>query len=227
MRLSKTAKPIGAVRETATGSRSPVGPRRLGTATRMSASLFRRLSAFFGSAPDQGPKAAKFAVLIPGRAGFPNRAKRSEGRDSTPIQNAPVSPCEPLCAILLTKASVYPLSSAKANVGRLCKCDLKPLWRGFSLAIWDAPSAYLRQVGRLVEENRSPAEAQRSGFGGKRRRSGMSEFSPFSAETSGMELAVTNSRIKDWRRNRRSAQSLLPAVRAVDGGFNAGGCGAF
>ena len=37
----------------------------------------------------------------------------------------------------------------------------------------------------------------------------------------------TNSRIKGWRRKRRSAQSLLPAVRAVDGGFNAGGCGAF
>ena len=123
--------------------------------------------------------------------------------------------------------SVYPLSSAKANVGRLCKCDLKPLWRGFSLAIWDAPSAYLRQVGRLVEENRAPAEAQRSGFGGKRRRSGMSAFSPFSAETSGMELAVTNSRIKGWRRNRRSTQSLLPAVRAVDEVFSAGGCGAF
>ena len=209
------------------GSRSPAGPRRLETATRISASLFRRLSAFFEIPLDQDPKATKFAVLIPGRAGFPNHAKRSEGRDSTPIQNAPVSPCEPLCAILLAKASVYPLSSAKANVGRLCECDLKPLWRGFSLAIWDAPSAYLRQVGRLVEENRAPAEAQRSGFGGKRRRSGMSEFSPFSAETSGMELAVTNSRIKGWRRNRRSARSLLPAVRAVDGGFNAGGCGAF
>jgi hypothetical protein len=55
----------------------------------------------------------------------------------------------------------------------------------------------------------------------------MSEFSPFSAETSGMELAVTNSRIKGWRRNRRSAQSLLPAVRAVDESFSAGGCGAF
>ena len=27
------------------------------------------------------------------------------------------------------------------------------------------------------------------------------------------------SRINGWRRNRRSAQSLLPAVRAVDGGF--------
>ena len=55
----------------------------------------------------------------------------------------------------------------------------------------------------------------------------MSEFSPFSAEMSGMELAVTNSRIKDWRRNRRSARSLLPAVRAVDGGFGAGDCGVY
>ena len=55
----------------------------------------------------------------------------------------------------------------------------------------------------------------------------MSEFSPFSAETSGMELAVTNSRIKGWRLNRHSTRSLLPAVRAVDGGFNAGGCGAY
>ena len=99
--------------------RSPAGPRRLGTATRMSASLFRRLSAFFGSTPDQGPKAAKFAVLTPGHAGFPNRAKRSEGRDSAPVGNAPVSPCEPLCAILLAKPSVYPLSPVKANVGRL------------------------------------------------------------------------------------------------------------
>ena len=35
------------------------------------------------------------------------------------------------------------------------------------------------------------------------------------------------SRIKGWRRNRRSAQSLLPAVRAVYGGFSAVGCGAF
>jgi len=80
---------IGAVRETAMGSRSPAGPRRLETATRMSASLFRRLSALFGSTPDQDQKAAKYAVLTPGRAGFPNRAKQSEGSDSAPIQNAP------------------------------------------------------------------------------------------------------------------------------------------
>ena len=55
----------------------------------------------------------------------------------------------------------------------------------------------------------------------------MSEFSPLSAEMRDMELAPTKSRIKGWRRNRRSAQSLLPAVRAVDGGFNAGGCGVY
>ena len=66
----------------------------------MSASLFRRLSAFFGSAPDQDPKAAKYAVLTPGRSGFPNRAKQSEGSDTTPIRNTPVSACEPLCARL-------------------------------------------------------------------------------------------------------------------------------
>ena len=32
---------------------------------------------------------------------------------------APVSACEPLCAIFLRKASVYPLSGVRANVGRL------------------------------------------------------------------------------------------------------------
>ena len=33
-------------------------------------------------------------------------------------RKAPVSACKPLCAILLAKASVYPLSPVKANVGR-------------------------------------------------------------------------------------------------------------
>ena len=72
------------------GSRSPVGPRRLGTATRISASLSQRLSAFFGSTLDQDLKAAKYAVLTPGHAGFPNRVKRSEGSDTTPHPKRPV-----------------------------------------------------------------------------------------------------------------------------------------
>ena len=118
-----------------------------GTATRISTSLSRRLSALFGSTPDQGPKAAKFAVLTPGHAGFPNRAKRSEGSDTTPVRNAPVSPCDPLCAILLAKASVYPLSPVKTNVSRLCECDLKPLRRGLSHAVWDVASAVWAVIG--------------------------------------------------------------------------------
>ena len=43
-----------------------------GTATRISASLSRRPSAFFESAPGQDPKAAQFAVLIPGPGMFVN-----------------------------------------------------------------------------------------------------------------------------------------------------------
>ena len=104
------------------GSRSPAGPRRLGTATRISASLFRRLSAFFGSTPDQGAKAAKFAVLTPGHAGFPKRVKRSEGSNSAPIRN---SPCfavwAAVCAVQGWGGVCYPLLPAKANVGRLCE----------------------------------------------------------------------------------------------------------
>ena len=63
----------------------------------MSASLSRRLSAFFGSTHDQAPKAAKYAVLTPGHAGFPNRVKRSEGSDTTPTQNAT---CFAVCALV-------------------------------------------------------------------------------------------------------------------------------
>ena len=61
--------------------------------------------------PDQGLKAAKFAVLTPGHAGFPNRAKRSEGSDTTPIRNAPVSPCEPLCARLGGRVACVPAAA--------------------------------------------------------------------------------------------------------------------
>ena len=102
-----------------TESRSPAGPRRLGTATRISASLSRRLSAFFGSTPDQGAKAAKFAVLTPGPGMFVNVRNAPRVVIPPPSETAPVSPCKPLCAILLRKPSVYPLSPVRANVGRL------------------------------------------------------------------------------------------------------------
>ena len=98
-------------------SRSPAGPRRLGTATRISASLFRRLSAFFESTLDQVPKAAKFAVLIPGPGMLVNVRNALRVVIPPPSETPPVSPCEPLCAIFLRKPRVYPLSPVKANVG--------------------------------------------------------------------------------------------------------------
>ena len=101
-------------------SRSPAGPRRLGAATRISASLLRRLSAFFGSTLGQGPKAAKYAVLPSGHAGFPERAKRSEGRDGASIQSTPVSTCEPLCAIFLREPRCVPTFTCESKRGAVC-----------------------------------------------------------------------------------------------------------
>ena len=110
-----------------TGSRSPAGPRRLGAATRMSASLFRRLSAFFESTPDQDPKTAKFAALIPGHAGFPNRAKRSEGSDTTPTQN---TTCFAVCALVCDS-----LSEAECVPTFTCESERRAFVRG--VENWD------------------------------------------------------------------------------------------
>ena len=89
------------------GSRSPAGPRRLGTATRISTSLFRRLSAFFWSTPGQDPKAAKYAVLTPGPGMFVNVQLVSRVMIAPPPKTPPISACVPLCAIFLGEPSVY------------------------------------------------------------------------------------------------------------------------
>ena len=74
---------------------------------------------FFESTPDQGPKAAKFAVLIPGPGMFVNVRNAPRVVIAPPSETSRVSPCEPLCAIFLREPSVCPLSLVKANVGRL------------------------------------------------------------------------------------------------------------
>ena len=129
--------------QVANRSRSPVGPRRLGTATRISASLFRRLSAFFESTLDQAPKAAKLAVLIPGPGMLVNVRNAPRVVIPHPSETPPVSACKRLCAIFLRKPSVYPLSGVKANVGRLCeklkntmKSGLEQRYSGNFLAIF-------------------------------------------------------------------------------------------
>ena len=101
--------------------RSPAGPRRLGTATRISASLSRRLSAFFESTSRPRSQSGKVRRSDTRPGDVCERAERSEGSDSGPVRKAPVSACKPLCAILLRKPSVCPLSRMKANVGRLCR----------------------------------------------------------------------------------------------------------
>ena len=74
---------------------------------------------FFESTPDQDPKAAKYAVLIPGPGMFVNVQYVSRVVIPPPSEMPPVSACEPLCAIFLREPSVCPLSLAKANVGHL------------------------------------------------------------------------------------------------------------
>ena len=90
-----------------------------------------------------------------------------------------VCPCEPLCAILLAKASVYPPQSLETNVAAFMPEVLKAM----------RPMCWKRWYDCIFCAFRSFSEDEKE------------------------------SRIKGWRRNRRSAQSLLPAVRAVDGGF--------
>ena len=48
-----------------------------------------------------------------------SRVQAAQCKQDSRASNPPVSLCEPLCAILLALASVYPLSGVKANVSRL------------------------------------------------------------------------------------------------------------
>ena len=98
-------------------SRSPAGPRRLGTATRISASLSRRLSAFFESTSRPRSQSGKVRRSDTRPGDICERAERSEGSDSGPVRKAPVSACKPLCARLgAGVACVYPPQPLETNV---------------------------------------------------------------------------------------------------------------
>ena len=112
-----------------TGSRSPAGQRASEQRRALCASLSRRLSAFFGSTPGQDAKAAKFAVLTSGRAGFPKRVKRSEGSDTTPIRNAPCFGVQAAVCDPSPKAECVPAFTRESERGPFVreaeKCDEK------------------------------------------------------------------------------------------------------
>ena len=100
-----------------TGSRSPAGPRRLGRATRISASLFRRLSVSFRSASRPRHKSGKVCRSDTRPGDVCERAERSEGSDTTPIRNAP---CFAVCAVvcdLLSRAECVPAFTRESERG--------------------------------------------------------------------------------------------------------------
>ena len=130
------------------GAATPEGQRRASCA-----SLSLRLSAFFESTSRPRSQSGKVRRSDTRPGDVCERAERAEGSDTTPIRNAPVSPCEPLCAILLRKPSVYPISGVKANVGRLCEKlenAMKAIWNSVvAVTFW----RYLRKC--LLEKSRT------------------------------------------------------------------------
>ena len=107
-----------------TGLRSPARPRRLRDSDTHKRIAVPQAFCVLLAYTRPRPKSGKVCRSDTRPGDVCERAERSEGSDSGPVRKAPVSACKPLCAILLAKASVYPLSSAKANVGRFAgDCD--------------------------------------------------------------------------------------------------------
>ena len=138
-----------------TGSRerSPAGPRRLGTATRMSASLFRGSLRSSGAPPSQDPKAAKYAVLTPGHAGFPKRAERSEGSDTTPTR---IAPCFAVCALVCDfspKAECVPAFARESKRGPFVREveNRDEKWLGIKFMAAALPTFSLLPIGGATE----------------------------------------------------------------------------
>ena len=76
-----------------------------------------RLSAFFGSTPDRDPKAAKFAVLIPGPGMVVNVRNAPRVVIPPPSETPPVSACVPLCAIFSRRAECVPTFARESKRG--------------------------------------------------------------------------------------------------------------
>ena len=83
----------------------------------MSASLFRRLSAFFESTSRPRSQSGKVRRSDTRPGDVRKRAVRVEGNDSAPSETPRVSPCEPLCAIFLREPSVLPTFTRESERG--------------------------------------------------------------------------------------------------------------
>ena len=92
-----------------------------GTATRISASLFRRLSVSFRSASRPRHKSGKVCRSDTRPGDVCERAERSEGSDTTPIRNAP---CFAVWAVVCD-----PLSKAECVHAFACESERGPFVR--------------------------------------------------------------------------------------------------
>ena len=99
--------------------RSPAGPRRLRNSDAHKRIAVPQAFCVFGEHIQPRPQNGKVCRSDTRPGDVRERAVRVEDNDSAPSEMPPVSACEPLCAILLRKPSVYPLSLVKANMGRL------------------------------------------------------------------------------------------------------------
>ena len=91
----------------------------------MSASLSRRLSAFFEISLDQDPKAAKYAVLIPGPGRFANVRNAPRVVIPPPTQN---TTCFAVCALVCDsspKAECVPAFECESERGPIVPEVLK------------------------------------------------------------------------------------------------------
>jgi len=102
-------------------SRSPAGPRRLGTATRMSASLFRGSLRSSGAHPTKTQKGQSMPFYPLATQGF-RTAQNGQRVEIAPPSKAPLFRPVSRCVRFFSESrGVYPLSLAKANVGQLCR----------------------------------------------------------------------------------------------------------
>ena len=133
---SRVANAHHIINSALTGSRSPAGPRRLGTATHISASLFRRLSSFFGRTPDQDSKAAKLAVLTPGPGMFVNVRNAPRVVIPPPTQN---TTCFAVCALVCDfspKDECVPTFACESERGPFAREVEKRDEKRFGTALW-------------------------------------------------------------------------------------------
>ena len=98
-------------------SRSPAGPRRLGTATRISASLSRRLSAFFESTSRPRSQSGKVRRSDTRPGDVRERAVRVEGSDSGPIRNSPCFGVRAVVCDPLSKGECVPAFTRESERG--------------------------------------------------------------------------------------------------------------